>query len=147
MYYSKAVQLIGILNTTTVSYRYSYKINNNGAKIKNAIPFNKTVDLYEVKQLFFDVSCLLLYTSNVLSYWTDYYDYTIKFPMYKKGVGYLKKPKLYVAFKEFEMLFIERLDEQFERRDENLWYDSEENEFMEVQIDGTDFYVIVIKHV
>jgi hypothetical protein len=146
MYYSKAVQLIEILNTTTETYRYAYKINNNGAKIKNIIHFNKTVDLFEIKELFFDVSTLLLYTSNVLSYWTDYYDYTIKFPKYKKGVGYLKKPKLFVESKEFQIMFIERLGEQFERRDENLWYDSEENEFMEVQVDGTDFYVIVINH-
>jgi hypothetical protein len=144
MYFQKSVQLINSLNTDTETYRYAETIVNEGEKSKSIVHFDKVVDMYEVKELFDEVVIFLSYVSDVISYWTDYYDFKLKFPEYIKGIGYLKKPKLFVASKEFERIFIERLDEQFERRDENLWYDSEEKEFMEVQVDGTDFYVIVI---
>lgn len=144
-YYKEATDLVQKLKTETETYRYAYKLDFHGRKIKRVIKHETTLDLSEVERLFNKTKILLTHTADIISYWTDYEDYINKHPQYNKGKGYLKLPKLYRAGGQYDQQFYNKLDELFERKSENLWFDKEMNEYLEVQIDGDDFYVIAIK--
>lgn len=145
-YCESANVLVDKLNTETETYRYAYKLNIHGKKIKRIIKHETIIDLIEVAELFEKTKILLTYTIDIISCWTDYQDFIKKHPNYSKGIGYLKIPKCSRLGGQLDSEIYLKLDELYERKSDNLWYDSDLNEFLEVQIDGDELYVIAIKN-
>ncbi len=94
-YYSSLTELIGILKRNTETYRYAFKIDNHGNTVKRSIEFDKVVDFYVIQTLHKQVNTLFIGAANTIGIYTDYIDFKLGNPQYKKGKGSLYVQRLF----------------------------------------------------
>ncbi len=142
-YYKKLEELIKILNRSTETYRYSFKIDNKGNIIKRSIDDSVIIDFYYVKELFEDVKILFLGAPNSLGIYTDYIDYKKGNPEYKKGKGYLYCQRLYYT-EHFLEEIKKKLSQDLHSLPNDIWLDKKTGENFEVKVWESHIYIIAI---
>jgi len=142
-YFKELEKLLSILNRNTETFRYSNKLDNQGAFVKKSIDGEKKIDLLEVKALFDKVKTLFIGAPNSLGIYTDYIDFKKGNPKYGKGKGYLYCQRLHYTESFLENMK-ERLNEQLTLIKENTWSDKATGEIFETQVWEDNIYIIAI---
>lgn len=142
-YYKILEKLNSILERNAETYRYSEKLDKNGITVKSSIKVSKKIDLLEVKLMFDDLKNLFIGASNAMAIYTDYLDYKLSNPEYKKGKGKLYCQRLHYT-EQFLENVKEKLTEDLRKVNDNLWLDQKNFKNYEIQIWNNDIYIIEI---
>lgn len=142
-YFKELQKLIKILERNTETYRYAFKIDNQGNFVKDSIKYSKIIDFLTLKELFTAVQILLIGAPNSLGRYIDYIDFKEENPEYDKGKGYLYCQKL--AHSEHFLLDVKNnLNDLFTKIEDNRWLDSNSGENYELQVWKNNIYIISI---
>lgn len=142
-YYSELEKLIKILDRNTETYRYSLKLDNTGEVVKRSIHHSKTIDFYELKEMFDTVKTLFIGAPNSLGRYTDFLDFKIGNPDYKKGKGFLYCQRLHYT-EHFLESVKNTLNEQLTPLQNGLWMDAKTGENFEIKVWNGNIYIIAV---
>ncbi|MFH6947310.1 hypothetical protein ACHRV6_02360 [Flavobacterium sp. FlaQc-51] len=142
-YFKVLEKLNNILERNAETYRYSEKLDKNCITIKSSIKSNKKIDLLQVKSMFDDLKKLFIGAPNAMGIYTDYIDFKINNPEYKKGKGKLYCQRLHYT-EHFLENVKEKLTEDLKKVTDNLWLDQKNYKSYEIQIWNNDIYIIEI---
>jgi len=142
-YYKKFQTLIELLERNTETYRYAFKIDNNGNTTKESISRLKKIDFIELKELFDNAKSLLIGAVNSLGIYTDFIDYKKGNPNYVKGKGYLYCQRLHYS-EHFLEQRKKQFDEQFTKVGDNKWFDTKSGENYEIEVWEENIYIIAV---
>jgi hypothetical protein len=143
-YFKKLEELISILERNTETYRYAEKIDNDGNIVRPSIKSSKIVYFLKIKELFDELKNLFVGMPNVMVTYTDYIDFKINNPDYKKGKGRLYLQKLFYT-EDFLENVKTILSETFTKVSDNLWIDSKTGSNYEIQIWDNHIFIILIR--
>lgn len=136
-------KLLILLERGAETYRYANKLDNKGDFIKESIGYDKKIDFLDLELVFKEVIKLLTHSVDVISDYTDYVDFVHKHPQFKSGYkNHLWCQALHVGGGSDERIR-ERFNSKMIDKGNDVWFDQESGETIEMQIDGNFLYLLL----
>lgn len=144
-YFKKLEKLLLTLNRSAETFRYAHKIGKKGDIIRPSIERTKIIDFLELKELYEESKTLFIGAPNSIGEYTDFVDYQLAHPEFKRGKGYLYCQRL--SYSEWYFSDLQRKVEQewnWTKIRDHVYFDPKTKENYEFKHWNHDIYIIAI---